>query len=75
MGRRAARVCRVGVWVRMCGDGFGRWIADTACAGYGWSEVFYSPRKQIEMINGELGERHGLTIVDLIRRQLTGQKN
>ena len=56
-------------------DGFGRWIADTACAGYGWSEVFYSPRKQIEMINGELGERHGLTIVDLIRQQLKGQKN
>ena len=32
-------------------DAQGNWIADTACAGYGWSEVFYSPRKQIQMIN------------------------
>jgi hypothetical protein len=45
-------------------------IADTACAGYGWSEVFYSPRKQIEMINGELGKRHGVTIAELIHRNL-----
>jgi hypothetical protein len=45
-------------------------IADTACAGYGWSEVFYSPRKQIEMMNGELGSRHHMTIADIIRRRL-----
>ena len=51
-------------------DVSGNWIADTACAGYGWSEVFYSPHKQIEMINEELGARHGLTISDVIRRQL-----
>ncbi len=49
-------------------DGQGNWIADTACAGYGWSEVFYSPRKQIEMMNGELRSRHGLTIADIVRR-------
>ena len=51
-------------------DADGRWIADTACAGYGWSEVFYSPRKQIEMMNEELSSRHGLTITDILRRHL-----
>jgi hypothetical protein len=47
-------------------------IADTACAGYGWSEVFFSPRKQIEMINGQLAERHELTIADIVRRNILG---
>lgn len=51
-------------------DAAGNWIADTACAGYGWSEVFFSPRKQIEMINGELKARHGLGIADVVRRNL-----
>jgi hypothetical protein len=51
-------------------DSQGNWIADTACAGYGWSEVFFSPRKQIEMINAELGARHGLTIADIVRRNI-----
>lgn len=51
-------------------DENGNFIADTACAGYGWSEVFYSPHKQIEMINGELTDRHNLTIADVIRRNL-----
>ncbi len=50
-------------------DQNGSMIADTACAGYGWSEVFYSPRKQIEMINAQLMERHNLTIADIIRNQ------
>ncbi len=52
-------------------DGQGRWIADTACAGYGWSEVFYSPRKQIEMMNGELRSRHNMTIADIVRRNIS----
>jgi hypothetical protein len=51
-------------------DGNGNFIADTACAGYGWSEGFYSPRKQIQMMNGELKNRHNLTIADIIRRHL-----
>lgn len=51
-------------------DSQGKMIADTTCAGYGWSEAFYSPRKQIEMINNQLQERHNLTIADIIRRQL-----
>jgi hypothetical protein len=51
-------------------DAQGRPVADTACAGYGWSEVFFSPRKQIQMINDQLGERHNLTIADIIRRNL-----
>ena len=49
-------------------DPAGREIADTACAGYGWSEVFYSPRKQIQMINNELTTRHGLTIDGIVLR-------
>jgi hypothetical protein len=49
-------------------DKDGNEIADTACAGYGWSEVFYSPRKQIQMINNQLGLRHGLTIAELVKR-------
>ncbi len=51
-------------------DRAGRAIADTACAGYGWSEVFFSPRKQIEMINGELGRRHAMTVAEILRRNL-----
>lgn len=51
-------------------DAAGHWIADTACAGYGWSEVFFSPRKQIEMINGELGSRHGMNIAEVLRRNI-----
>lgn len=43
-------------------------IAETACAGYGWSEVFYSPRKQIQMMNNQLGARHELTIAEIVRR-------
>jgi len=51
-------------------DSQGSAIADTACAGYGWSEVFYSPRKQIQMINSQLQERHNLTIADIVRRNI-----
>jgi hypothetical protein len=49
-------------------DADGNAIADTACAGYGWSEVFYSPRKQIQMMNSQLQSRHNLTIADLVTR-------
>jgi len=51
-------------------DQQGNAIADTACAGYGWSEVFYSPRKQIETINSELMARHKLTIAEIVRRNI-----
>lgn len=49
-------------------DAQGNAIADTSCAGYGWSEVFYSPRKQIQMMNSQLTSRHGLTIADIVKR-------
>jgi hypothetical protein len=52
-------------------DEAGNFIADTACAGYGWSEVFYSPRKQIEMMNSQLQARHNLTIADIVKRNLS----
>jgi hypothetical protein len=51
-------------------DNTGKMIADTACAGYGWSEVFFSPRKQIEMINGELESRHQMKIGGIVKRNL-----
>jgi hypothetical protein len=51
-------------------DSQGNFIADTACAGYGWSEVFYSPRKQIQMMNGQLEARHHLSISDIVRRNM-----
>jgi hypothetical protein len=51
-------------------DEEGRAIADTACAGYGWSEAFYSPRKQIQMMNSQLVTRHNLSIADIVRRNL-----
>ena len=51
-------------------DPSGNQIADTACAGYGWSEVFFSPRKQLEMINGELMQRHKMTIDQILARSL-----
>jgi hypothetical protein len=51
-------------------DDDGNAVADTACAGYGWSEAFYSPRKQIQMMNSQLMARHGLTIADIVRRNL-----
>jgi hypothetical protein len=53
-------------------DASGNYIADTACAGYGWSEVFYSPRKQIQMMNSQLESRHHLTIADIVRRNISG---
>lgn len=51
-------------------DSHNDWIAATACAGYGWSEVFYSPRKQIQMMNSQLELRHNLTITDILRRNI-----
>jgi len=53
-------------------DGQGNSIADTACAGYGWSEVFYSPRRQIRMMDEQLQMRHSLTTADIGRRNLPG---
>ena len=53
-------------------DEKGNEIADTACAGYGWSEVFFNPRKQIEMMNVQLMSRHNMTIADLLVRNLKG---
>lgn len=49
-------------------DDHGNSIAATACAGYGWSEAFFNPRSQMEIINSELKRRHGLTVADIIER-------
>ncbi len=52
-------------------DAAGHPIADTACAGYGWSEAFFNPRKQVQMIDEQLLSRHGLTIADVVKRNLS----
>lgn len=49
-------------------DSKGNDIAKTACSGYGWSESFFNPPKQIRMINEQLHLRHELSINDLILR-------
>lgn len=49
-------------------DSKGNNIAKTACSGYGWSESFFNPPKQIGMINDQLRSRHKLSIRDLILR-------
>jgi hypothetical protein len=51
-------------------DAAGNNIADTACAGYGWSEAFFNPRKQVQMIDEQLLARHQLTIADVVKRNL-----
>lgn len=51
-------------------DAAGNSIADTACAGYGWAEAFFNPRKQIQMIDEQLLERHNLAISDVVKRNL-----
>ena len=55
-------------------DADGNYIADTACAGYGWAEAFFNPRKQLQMIDDQLSERHGLTIAEVVRRNLVQAK-
>jgi hypothetical protein len=49
-------------------DSQGRAVADTACAGYGWSEAFFAPEMQIQMIEAELQQRHGLSLKDVVLR-------
>ena len=51
-------------------DAAGNSIADTACAGYGWAEAFFHPRKQIRMIDEQLMARHQLAIADIVKRNL-----
>jgi hypothetical protein len=51
-------------------DARGNWVADTACAGYGWSEVFFHPEKQIRMMNEQLRERSNMTICEVVTRRM-----
>ncbi len=51
-------------------DRAGKSIADTACAGYGWSEAFFNPRKHLSMIEQQLSERHDLSIADLMKQRI-----
>ncbi|HEX5869699.1 MAG TPA: hypothetical protein VFY65_04765, partial [Longimicrobium sp.] len=51
-------------------DGAGRSVGETACAGYGWSEVFFNPRKQVAMINAELAGRNEGDISSIVQRNL-----
>ena len=51
-------------------DRAGKAIADTACAGYGWSEAFFNPRKHLSMMEQQLSERHDLSISDLTKQRI-----
>lgn len=51
-------------------DDAGKWIADTACAGYGWSEAFFHPAKQIRMMNEQLMSRNTMKISTIIERRM-----
>ncbi len=51
-------------------DDKGAMIADTACAGYGWSESFFNPRMHLRMINQQLSKRHGLSMANIMQRTL-----
>lgn len=51
-------------------DKNGACIADTACAGYGWSESFFSPQKQLRMIDLQLTSRHHVTISSILKEHL-----
>ncbi len=49
-------------------DDAGNWIADTACAGYGWSESFFNPPQHLRMVNEQLLSRHNLALTDVLVR-------
>ncbi len=51
-------------------DKAGNWIADTACSGYGWSEAFFNPGKQLRMIEEELQKRHGISLQEIVKRSI-----
>ncbi|MGH7998758.1 MAG: hypothetical protein ACREPR_04825 [Brasilonema sp.] len=51
-------------------DKDGNLIAETACAGYGWSEAFFNPRKQVAMMNQQLQMRNGLTISEILKKNI-----
>ncbi len=52
-------------------DEAGNWIADTACAGYGWSEAFFNPPHHLRMVNEQLQSRHNLHLADVMVRNLS----
>jgi hypothetical protein len=54
-------------------DANGRTIAETACAGYGWSEVFFNPRKQVSMINAELHKRNEGEISEIVEHSINAE--
>ena len=52
-------------------DASGAMIADTACAGYGWSEAFFNPSQHLRMVNTQLQLRHQIDLAALIQRNLS----
>jgi hypothetical protein len=49
----------------------GEWIADTLCAGVGWSEAFFAPPEQVRMLEGRLRKRHRRTIASILSGNLS----
>ena len=55
-------------------DNEGNWVSETACAGFGWSEAFFNPRKQKEMIDEQLNLRNKTSIKKIIQRNIENGK-
>jgi hypothetical protein len=53
-------------------DSEGRWIADSLCAGVGWSEAFFTPAEQIRMLTERLHRNHLSLAAAILRGQEAG---
>lgn len=51
-------------------DRDGKKISSSLCAGFGWSFVYFTPEKQVQVINNYLQENHTMSIVDIIYRNM-----
>jgi hypothetical protein len=51
-------------------DRDGKKISSSLCAGFGWSFVYFTPEKQVQVINKYLQEIHKMSLVDIINRNM-----
>jgi hypothetical protein len=51
-------------------DKNGKKIANSLCAGFGWSFVYFTPEKQIQVIDHHLQSKHSMTLPDVISHNI-----
>jgi len=51
-------------------DRDGKKIYSSLCAGFGWSFVYFTPEKQVQVINNHLQKIHKMSLVDIINRNM-----